>query len=641
MTASKNGHSQAPALLTRANRHRTTLVRVSGAAVFVGYLAGTYWVAIGSLYLQGLVLTAAVFGILAVSLDLVAGMTGLYSLGHAALFAFGAYATALLSQDYNINLFLLLPISVVGAGAIGVVLGFLSLRVSGLYFAVTTFVFTIVVSTVVGELGFTGGPQGVMGPLFPSFPGALSGLGSSVAWCVMLALLVAVIVVWCIRHSPFYAILLAIRDAEPFAASAGVNTSAVKVGVVGLSACMAGLAGWAFSFLGVVSPTQFNWSVAVNILVMVLLGGINTTIGPLIGAAIISIYPAWVNINPLWQECLIAAIFLVVVVMFPGGIVGFLNLVKVLATRHWTSPAEAPATTMEGSVRRPRAVAGPVGGEAEEVAAAAAPSAGLSKSGTTEDSPGDLAVECRGISFNYVQGVRVLNDVDFLVKRGTLHGLIGPNGSGKSTLVNLIAGRLKPDSGTIKLHDRQVERLGAYVRARIGVTRTFQSAVLINELACRENVIIGLYTRFPRIATRAPVWSALPGARRDLRKMRDQSSRTLDWAGAGAWSRSAVGRVPHGIQQLTQVSAASVSERSILILDEPFAGLAAGEVDNLKDVLCELREAGVSIILIEHQTRVVFSLCDEVTVLNAGEVIATGSASDVFENDRVREVYLG
>jgi branched-chain amino acid transport system permease protein len=200
---------------------------------------------------------------------------------------------------------------------------------------------------------------------------------------------------------------------------------------------------------------------------------------------------------------------------------------------------------------------------------------------------------------------------------------------------------MKPDFGTIELEGRRVEQLEAYDRARMGVTRTFQPAVLINELVCRENVVLGLYTRFPRIALRAPIWPYLPGARRDQRQMREQSSTELEWAGAGSWSRSAVGLAPHGIQQLTQVASATVSQPSILILDEPFAGLSSGEVANLQSILSELRETGVSIVLIEHQTRVVFALCDEVTVLNAGEVIATGSAAEVFEDERVREVYLG
>jgi branched-chain amino acid transport system ATP-binding protein/branched-chain amino acid transport system permease protein len=595
-------------------------------AFFLVFIGGTLATAHSDLFVQGIVLVAAVFGILAVSLDLVAGMTGLYSLGHAGLFALGAYGTAILSQDYQINVFLLLPMSIVGVGLVGLLIGVMSLRVSGLYFAVTTFVFTLVVATAVGQLGFTGGPQGIIGPIFPNFPSGFGGLGGSVAWCVMLALLVCVAIVWCIRQSPLYPVLLAIRDAEPFAASAGVRTSQVKVGVIALSACMAGLAGWAFAFLGVVSPDQFTWSIAVNILVMVLLGGINTTLGPLIGAAIVSIYPAYVNISPLWQEVVIAAVFVVVVVAFPTGIVGIgralWSFVLRCGGRDGGGPTPPTVTRVAALADRPAiATTAPLEAEAERV--------------------DDLAVECRGIRFHYVIGTNVLSDVDLAVKRGTLHGLIGPNGSGKSTLVSLIAGSLKPQAGTIRLNDLHVERLGPHARANIGVMRTFQSAVLVNELACRDNVVLGLYTRFPRIGTRASVWPALPGARRELRTMRRRSEDALSWIGARDWRNTAVGRAPHGVHQLTQVAAASVAGPRILILDEPFAGLSSTEVENLSGILVELRAAGVTVILIEHQTRVVFSLCDEVTVLNAGVVIAAGPSSEVFVNERVREVYLG
>lgn len=607
-----------------------------GLGVLVAYVGGTFALAHGSLYAQSLVLTAAVFGILALSLDIVTGMTGLYSLGHAAMFALAAYATAILNADDHIGIWLLLPIAVFGVGAVGAGIGLLSLRVSGLYFAVTTFVLTLVISTVAGQLNFAGGPQGMIGPLFPSFAASVANvLGSSVVWCIMLALLLTIVLVWCIRHSPAYPVLLALRDAEPLAAAVGVRTSLTKVVVIGFSGALCGLAGWAFSFLGIVSPSQFTWSVSVNILVMVLLGGINTIIGPLIGAAIISIYPAYVNINPLWQECLIAAVFVAVVVLAPTGIVGVVrNLFE--ATLHRLRKTE-PVTPSSGQTV---VEASATATEEQEPQPA---QRHRHVEGWEVEASGDdeFAVECEGIDFDYISGVTVLKDVDFKVKRGTIHGLIGPNGSGKSTLVNLIAGVRKPLAGTIKLHGNQVERLGPDARARGGVMRTFQTATLVNDLTARENVTLGLYTKIPRIVLRAPVWPAILKARREHRWMREQSSATLEWVGAGAWDDLPAGRAPHGVRQLAQIAAASVARPRLLILDEPFPGLTTGEVENLSNLLRELREIGVSVILIEHQTRVLFALCDEVTVLNAGGVVATGSAAEVFQDERVREVYLG
>jgi len=641
---------------TRAGRRWKAVAMALATVVF---LVGSLAVAHGTLYFQSLVLVAAVFAILALSLDLVAGATGLYSLGHAGLFAFGAFGTTIISTDWHWNVFLILPVVVVGVGIIGLVLGALSLRVSGLYFAVTTFVFTLIVSVLASELSITGGPQGLIGPAFPSFPSG-SFLGSSTSWCVMISLLGAIVVAWNIRSSSLYPVLLAIRDAEPFAASVGVRTSAVKVGIFGVSAGLAGLAGWAFSFLGVVSFGQFNWTVSVNILVMVIFGGINTGIGPIIGAAVISIFPAYVNISPLWQEVLFGLLFVVVIVLFPSGVVGLARLVGdrlyLLGDRLRTrGPVRAvPSVGLRisgedsaGAVGEARLTASELANGVGEYHGDATRDSGGALAGTERESALEIArrepaVECHGIEFRYTaNGADVLSGVDFVVAPGTIHGLIGPNGSGKSTLVDLIAGRRAPLAGTIKVNGHSVEGHGPERRAHYGLMRTFQSATLVDDLSVQQNVMIGLYTKVRHIALRAPAGPLLFGARRDRRLMEQRAGDVLAWVGAEGWRDLRVSGVPHGVQQLTQLAAAYSAGPITLILDEPLAGLSPGEAEHVAEMLRELRDAGVSVILIEHQTRFVFSLCDTVTVLSAGEVVTSGSPSEVYANTRVREVYLG
>jgi branched-chain amino acid transport system permease protein len=607
-----------------------------------GYLALTYWFAHGSLYVQGLVLVAAVFGILAISLDLVAGMTGLYSLGHAGLFALGAYTTTLLYNDHHWSLWVLLPVCIALGGAVGLVLGALSLRVSGLYFAITTFVFTLVLTVVASNSQFTGGYGGLVGPIFPDFSGGLSWLGKSLIWACMLGLLVAMLLALGIRNSPFYPVLLAVRDAEPFAAAAGTRTALVKIAMFGLSAAMAGAAGWIFSFQGIVSPGQFNWTVSVNILVMVILGGMNTTVGPVLGATFITVFPAHVNINPFWQEVLFGGLFVLVIIAFPAGFVGLLKaLVRVGVERIRPAAARSRPTPRQPASAADRPA--PTGIAAVEAAAreSAGEAAVPSNVATLSSAEQVPAVRCREVVFGYTKGTRVLNEVDFVVERGTIHGLIGPNGSGKSTLVDLIAGRLRPQSGTIEIDGRRLERGGPPGRARSGFMRTFQSAVLVRELPTLDNVLVGLYSRVPRVALRAPVWPVLPTARRDARRMRSEALESLSFVGADAWARSRVADVPHGVEQLTQLAAACVSGPGTLVLDEPLAGLSPSEVEHAAAILAELKRSGVSVVLIEHQPRFVFTLCDSVTVLDAGEVVATGPAAEVREDKRVREVYLG
>lgn len=593
-----------------------------------GYLLASFGLARGSLYLQGLLLVAACFAMCALSLDLAAGSAGLYSLGQAGLFAIGAYLTTIINADLGWNVFLLLPISIVAAGACGVVLGALSLRVSGLYFAICTFVFTLVVGVLASDLTITGGYAGLPSPSFPNFPSGLSWLGSSLTWAVMLALLLTVVLTWSIRKSPMHPVLLAIRDAEPFAGAAGVRTPLVKVGVFTLSAALTGMAGWAFAFLGFVSPGQFSWSVSVNILVMVIIGGMNTFMGPIIGAAFVSIFPAYVNMNPLWQEVLFGAIFVLVIVLFPRGFMGLLSLVG-----RWVPFISADPG---GQLRARKQALGPLG---ELTPAAAAPANG--ENAPREHSPTLNAVVCRGVSFHYERGPAVLREVDLSVRTGSIHGLIGPNGSGKSTLVNLISGQLQPDGGTIEVNGRRVEHLPPSQRAQHGFMRTFQSATLVSELSCQANVSVGYYSRVPGIAARAPLWPFLPGARADSNLIRRQATEALSATGAGDWAPVRVANVPHGVEQLTQLAAACIAGPATIILDEPLAGLAATEVDHVGDILQSLKSAGVTIILIEHQVRFVFSLCEDVTVLSAGEVVASGPATAVRDDPRVREVYLG
>ncbi len=604
------------------------------AVALVAYVAGTDVLAHSSSYQQGLLLVAAVYSVLALSLDLVAGATGLYSLGHAGLFALGAYTTTILATHYGWDIFLALPVAVVAVGVVGIIIGALSVRVSGLYFAITTLIFTIIVNVLLSDLTITGGYQGLASPTFPSFPHALSFLGAALAWAVAGALLITVTVIWSIRSSALYPALLAIRDAEPFASSVGVRTALTRVAIFSLSAALAGLAGWTFSFLGFITPGQFDSTAAVNILVMVILGGMNTRLGPIFGAVFISLFPVVITINPLWQEILFGSVFIFVIVFFPEGFVGVLARTGRRLIRRARPPAPGAevlsAPTTKGAGPRP----GPVDAPAVASLPWARPEGAAFPPGP--------ALEARDVSFSYGGGVRALDHVDFVVARGTIHGLIGPNGSGKSTLVNLLSGELSSQDGTISANGRRIEHLRAYQRAGLGLMRTFQTAVLVKELSARDNVTLGLFSRFRGIGARALAWPLIPSARRDSRQMAARATASLGAVGlAEPWTSARVGDVPHGVEQLTQLAAACAGQPSILILDEPLAGLSTGEVDEVSSILRQLKAGGVTIIVVEHQTRFIFDVCDEVTVLAAGELVKAGSAAAVRTDDRVRQVYLG
>ena len=235
----------------------------------------------------------------------------------------------------------------------------------------------------------------------------------------------------------------------------------------------------------------------------------------------------------------------------------------------------------------------------------------------------------------------MLRNVDLAVRSGHIHGLIGPNGSGKSTLANVIAGRLQPLAGATLVKGVRVDGASPSKRAKLGMRRTFQAAELVRELTPVQNVMVGLFDRKPNIVQRAAFWPLLPSGRRDLAWMEGRSREALEMVGARAWMGRAVGDVPHGVEQLTQLASVCVAGPDIIILDEPATGLSAREVDHLAEILTHLKAQGVTMIIIEHQTRFLFPLCDQVTVLNAGEVILTGTADEVRAHPVVRQVYLG
>jgi branched-chain amino acid transport system permease protein len=621
-----------PALAAGAGASPFKRRRVAVLLFVIGYLVFTAVVANSNLRVQSLVLVAADFGIIAISLDMVAGMLGLYSLGQGGFFALGAYITAIAATDLDMSVFALLPIVIVVTGLAGVMIGAMSLRVGGLYFAITTFVFTLVLTVLATDLQITRGLQGLIGPSFPDIvPDDLSWIGEPIAWCVMLALLLAIVVVWSIRKSPLYPVLLSIRDAEPFAEAAGVRTSLIRIGIFGLSAAMTGAAGWLFSFFGVVSPGEFDWSVSMNILVMVLVGGINTTLGPVVGATFVTMFPAAVNINPWLQEILYGALSIFAITLFPEGVVGLVT--RRLAAFGKPSGAR-PADRTESSAQPAEP-----GEETPQVDLARFSGAAATRRAATAQS--DVIVECRGIEFGYGLGPRVLRNVDLVVKRGHIHGLIGPNGSGKSTLANMIAGRLRPLAGTISVNGVRVDGLGPSERARLGLRRTFQAAQLVRELTTSRNVLVGLYDHVPGIVRRAAFWPLLGSGRRDSAWMQNRAEDALRSVGAGNWTERRIGDVPHGIEQLTQLASVCVAGPDIIVLDEPATGLSSTEVDHLTRILSQLKAQGVTMIIIEHRTRFLFPLCDQVTVLNAGEVILTSTADEVRANPTVRQVYLG
>ena len=236
-------------------------------------------------------------------------------------------------------------------------------------------------------------------------------------------------------------------------------------------------------------------------------------------------------------------------------------------------------------------------------------------------------------------GVRAVDGASFSVERGEVHGLIGPNGAGKTTLINLISGLLAPTGGRIELDGRRIDRLPAHRIAALGILRTYQNIRLFAGLTAEGNVIVGRHLR-----RRAPLWRrllGLPSARAEERAVREQARAGLSRVGLADRADEPARNLSYGEQRRVEIARALAAEPSVLLLDEPTAGMNAPEAAAVGELVREVARQGRAVLLIEHNVRLVMALCDRITVLSFGKVIARGTPAEVAVDPAVIAAYLG
>ena len=555
-----------------------------------------------------------IYALVAMGLNILVGLVSLVSLGQAGIYALGAYTVGVLTVKYSWPLFATMGTAIVLSVIVGVVLAYPTVRVRGVYLAVVTIAFGLIVQNVVidwrtvtgGTLGISNIPRADLG----FGPLDTTGLYALIAGIMFVAFL--------LHHNLIYSrygrAMHAVAQSETAASSLGINPANQRVFAFVISAVYAGIAGALYAYLNrYVNPDTFSFSDSIRFLLMVILGGSGTTLGPLIGAGILTWIPNLLQAFGKWQLFVYGALLAAVIFLLPKGIIGTLN--------SWLRALISRSRNQQQS--------------AEPWPKASDQIAGFLRSQDQNREPIMVTSELT-IKFG---GLTALSNVSLQVERASVHAIIGPNGAGKTTMLNALSGFYKPTSGVVYLNQQDISSLTSDQVARIGLTRTFQNTELFSEMTVKENIVVAFNSRYKTGILGTLL--RLPGYFREENKIDIQTVQLLDYVGLKDFADELAKNLAFGHQRRLEIARALGLSPQILLLDEPAAGLTHAEIDELIALIRDLKSLGVTIILVEHHVDMIMAVSDHVTVLDYGEVIASGTPAQVRDDPRVIEAYFG
>jgi len=589
MSASENIQIPAPAVRSKplVIRHAPYFI---GAAVLVALAASMGFDG----YVLNILLQATTFSIAVFGLSVVLGLCGQINLAQATFFGFGAYAVGLGTTDLHMSFWPCLVAGCVVALIAGAFLGMSTLRLGGHYLAMVTISFQQIVTLVmVNAIGLTHGPDGVANIKRPEL---FQSSQSYLAFCVAVLAIVGYLV-WHLPDTRLGRAMRAVRDNELAAGVNGIDVFRTKVYAFGICALLGGLAGGLFAGgFAYVSPDQFSFAESIGFLTMSLLGGVASPIGAAIGTGLLILIPEWLRFLKSVPGLYLAiyGLFVILIIRFmPDGIWGFVSD----AFTRWRAHTKAPPAA--AALQLKPATAG-----------------------------GDIVLEVTGLSKHF-GGLKAVDGVDIAVKRGSVHALIGPNGSGKTTTLNVLSGLYRATAGRIVLDGTDITDMAPHQRTAAGLGRTFQNIRLFRSMTALENVEIG--------AERPG--NTMIGKGEDA--LTERAMQALTFVGLGNRANELISSFSYGHQRLIEIARALASNPTLLLLDEPAAGLNSTEKLELHELLKRIAAQGLPILIIDHDMTLVSEAAQHITVLNFGRRIADGESMTVLRHPDVVSAYLG